>query len=233
MVFPGLQTLVSTVQNIVQAVNALATFLRKALNNVPGQTVLGNPTASDGRLVSVPISELTGPTGPTGPTGATGATGSTGATGLTGATGSTGITGATGATGPTGSTGATGATGHTGASYVVSGSPYELGVSVTGLMNNGEILLQYVFPGAITLPINLTGSQATANNAATASTTVTINKNGSGIGTIDWLAAGTIGTFTFSAGVNFVAGDILQLVAPNPADATLANIGISLAATWT
>lgn len=53
MVFPGLQTLVSTVQNIVQAVNALATFLRKALNNVPPGTILGNPGAADGQLVSM------------------------------------------------------------------------------------------------------------------------------------------------------------------------------------
>lgn len=100
-------------------------------------------------------------------------------------------------------------------------------------MNNGEILYEFVSPDAIALPINLTGSQAKANTAATASTTVTINKNGSSIGTIVWATSGTTGAFTFSAGVNLVAGDVLQLVAPNPADATLANIGVSLAATWT
>lgn len=53
MVFPGLQTLVSTVQNIVQAVSALATFLRQALNNVPPRTVMGNPGTTDGQLFAM------------------------------------------------------------------------------------------------------------------------------------------------------------------------------------
>lgn len=106
-------------------------------------------------------------------------------------------------------------------------------MSITGLMNNGEILFEFVSTDAITLPINLTGSYAKANTAATASTTVTINKNGGSIGTIDWSVAGTVGTFTFSAGVNLIAGDVLQLVAPNPADVTLANVGVNFAATWT
>ena len=100
-------------------------------------------------------------------------------------------------------------------------------------MQSGEVILQYVVPVGVTLPINLTGSYATANNAATASTTVTINKNGSSIGTIVWSPSGTSGAFTFLSAVAFVAGDILQLVAPTPSDATLANIGISIDATWT
>lgn len=106
---------------------------------------------------------------------------------------------------------------------------YNIAVSITGVMVNSEVLLQYVFPQAVKLPASLTGSQAKAGTAATASTVVTINKNGSSIGTITWAISGTVATFSFSSAISFAAGDILSLVAPVSADATLANVGITLA----
>ena len=87
----------------------------------------------------------------------------------------------------------------------------------------------YVFPYAVTFPSGLASSYAKANAAATGSTTVEINKNGTSIGSIAWSASGTAGTFAFSTTTAFAAGDILQLVAPGTADATLANIGVTLA----
>jgi hypothetical protein len=44
------QTLVATIQNIVTAVNGLTQALRKTLNNVPPDTLLGNTSASDSTL---------------------------------------------------------------------------------------------------------------------------------------------------------------------------------------
>jgi hypothetical protein len=37
-------------------------------------------------------------------------------------------------------------------------------------------------------------------------------------------------TFTAATATDFAAGDILTILAPNPADSTLADIGFSLAA---
>jgi len=108
-------------------------------------------------------------------------------------------------------------------------TPYNLSASITGLMIGGEILLQYVFPEAVTFKSGLTGSYAKSNTAATASTTVLIQKNGAAIGSMAWAGSGTSATFTFSSDVAFAAGDILQLVAPGTADGTLADIGITLA----
>jgi hypothetical protein len=108
-------------------------------------------------------------------------------------------------------------------------TPYNLGVSITGVMTASEILLQYVFPYAVTFPSGLANSYAKANSAAAGTPSITINKNGSSVGSIAWSASGTAGTFTFSTTTAFAAGDILQLVAPGIADGTLANIGVTLA----
>lgn len=107
--------------------------------------------------------------------------------------------------------------------------PYNVSVSITGLMNASEVLMIYAFPAAAEIPSGATNSQAVAVTAATASTTVTILKNGSSIGSIAWAASGTVGTFTFTSAVTFAAGDTVQLVAPGSPDATLANVGITLA----
>jgi hypothetical protein len=89
-------------------------------------------------------------------------------------------------------------------------------------------VLSAVVAQAMQLPQNLTGSFATAGTAATASTTFNINKNGSNIGTINFGAGATTGTFTFSAAVSFAAGDLLQIVAPGTPDATLADVNFTI-----
>jgi hypothetical protein len=76
------------------------------------------------------------------------------------------------------------------------------------------------------------GSVASAN-AATASTTWNVNKNGSSIGTIIWAGSGTTPTFTTTGGaaVTFSSGDIMTITGPATADATLTNWGVTLVAT--
>jgi hypothetical protein len=82
------------------------------------------------------------------------------------------------------------------------------------------------------LPTSCTASQAVAVTAATGSTTFTINKIHSGssssAGTAVWSSSGTVGAFTCSGAITFLAGDIVQIVAPASPDATLAGIGITL-----
>lgn len=61
--------------------------------------------------------------------------------------------------------------------------------------------------------------------AATGSTTVTIKKNGSSIGTVVWSAAGTTGTVDITT-ATVADGDHITFHAPATADATLADITI-------
>lgn len=109
--------------------------------------------------------------------------------------------------------------------------PNDLHVFVPGTMSNAQLLFRLKTTRAFTLPINLTGSFVTANTAATASTTLTLKKNGSSIGTAVFAISGTTATLTFSAAVSFASGDVLTIEGPATADATLADTSIDLLGT--
>ena len=86
---------------------------------------------------------------------------------------------------------------------------------------------------AVNFAANFSGSYAKAGTAATGSTAFDVQKNGSSIGTITFASSGTSATFTTSGGAaqSLAAGDILSIIAPGTADATLADIGFVLAGT--
>jgi hypothetical protein len=106
--------------------------------------------------------------------------------------------------------------------------PGDLSVFVPGTMVDAQLIYRRKVPRAFTLPINLTGSFVTATVAATASTTVTLKKNGSSIGTAVWAISGTTATLTFAAAVSFAAGDVFTIEGPATADVTLANVSFDL-----
>jgi hypothetical protein len=106
--------------------------------------------------------------------------------------------------------------------------PHDIHVYQPGEPADGAIVCRFQATRAFALPASLTGSVFTAVTAATASTTFTLKKNGSSIGSVAWSAAGTVGTPTFASDVSFAAGDILLLEAPAPADATLADISFDI-----
>ncbi len=112
----------------------------------------------------------------------------------------------------------------------MAGAPFDIGLYIEGVMTNGENVLRYVFNRAMTLPVSLTGSHASANTASTGTVSFTLKNNGSSIGTITFTGSAT-GTFTFASPVTFAAGDILTIIAPATADATLADVNINLAGT--
>jgi hypothetical protein len=82
---------------------------------------------------------------------------------------------------------------------------------------------------------NFAGSYGTTKTTATSSATFIVNKNGSQIGTIVFAGGASTPTFTTTAGAaeSFAAGDILTIVGPATADATLANWGVTLVGTRT
>jgi hypothetical protein len=113
----------------------------------------------------------------------------------------------------------------------VSGSAQDIPAFFRGVPGSSALVLRFVATRALTIPADAVGSQASAGTAATASATFTVSKNGSAVGSIAWSASGTVGAFTMASAVALAAGDVLTITAPASADATLADIAITLAAT--
>lgn len=107
--------------------------------------------------------------------------------------------------------------------------PYDVGTFCVGAPANGELLLRFNYVRAVTLPASLTGSRVTAGVAATATTDFDVKINGASIGTIRFAASGTVATFVGFSATSIAVNDVLEIVAPATADATLANISFTLA----
>jgi hypothetical protein len=116
-------------------------------------------------------------------------------------------------------------------SAVASGQPYDVGGSYSGVPTASFVLIRYPFPRSVSFPVGLTNSRGVAGIAATAQTDFDLKKNGSSVGTMRFAAAATTASFIMASATTFAAGDVLTVVAPGTADATLANIGFSLAGT--
>jgi hypothetical protein len=102
-----------------------------------------------------------------------------------------------------------------------------------GTMTNSEVLLVYTPAATLTLPAGLTNSVAALKTATTNALTLTILKNGSSIGTINFTAGSTSGTFTFTNAVTLTAAtDTLEIDGPATADTTAANLHVSFYATY-
>jgi hypothetical protein len=80
------------------------------------------------------------------------------------------------------------------------------------------------------LVASLTGSSTYSGTNATSSSTFTLKKNGSSIGTLVFSSGGSTASITFASQTDFAAGDRLTFEAPASQDATLANVAITLKA---
>lgn len=105
--------------------------------------------------------------------------------------------------------------------------PFDLATYCIGTPIANQVLLRFVAVREFTLPSGLSGSEFDAGVAATASTTVTLQKNGGSIGTLVWAISGTTPTVTFSSDETFSPGDVFEIVAPATPDATLSQIALS------
>ena len=94
-------------------------------------------------------------------------------------------------------------------------------------------MMVHVFPVAVDVPSGMTGSQGTAETAATAQTDFDVQKNGVSAGTMRFAAAATTATFIMATATSFSPGDKLQLIAPATPDSTLADIAWSFKGTKT
>lgn len=104
---------------------------------------------------------------------------------------------------------------------------HDLATFYPGTLAASAVLLRHVAVRAWSLPTNASGSALSAGTAATGSTTLTLKKNGSSIGTAVVSASGTTAAFTVTA-TSFAALDVLTVEGPGTADATLGNVAVSL-----
>lgn len=113
--------------------------------------------------------------------------------------------------------------------YVGVGLPVAVGVFVPGVGANAQVCAYLALTVGVKFPAGAAGSYANAKTAATASTVYTFSKNGSAFATATFAISGVIATWTQASDATFAAGDILELDGPATADASLANIGFTLA----
>ena len=96
----------------------------------------------------------------------------------------------------------------------------------------GEVMWSGIFDVPVSFPANMASPNATsraiAGAAATAEAVLSLRKNEVEFATLTFAASGTVGTFA-GAATDFSAGDRLSIVAPDPRDASLAQIAITLA----
>lgn len=111
--------------------------------------------------------------------------------------------------------------------------PFDVHAFYPGVPSASAIVLRVPVARAVGFVADLVGSYGKASAAATGSTAFDITKNGTTIGTATFAAAATTATFTTASGAaqTLAAGDVLAIVAPGTADATLADVGFVLAGT--
>mgnify|MGYP001371987779 CR=1 FL=1 len=115
-----------------------------------------------------------------------------------------------------------------GTAWVPAARGLDVGVFIPEKPAAAALLFKLVVVRAFILPAGLTGSRGHAGTFATATADFELRRNGSAIGTASFAAGSATATFTMASAVSFAEGDRLELIAPAPQDATLADLTILL-----
>lgn len=113
---------------------------------------------------------------------------------------------------------------------VATGITYRVGFFVLSALAASEVAAMHVFTDAVTFPANFAGSRASVGVNPAATFVLSVQKNGTEVGTISVSTAGVV-TFATSgaAAVAFAAGDVLRVVGPATVG-TAANFAVTLLA---
>lgn len=109
-------------------------------------------------------------------------------------------------------------------------TPFDVCQFINGKPFASESVVKIIAPRAISIPANMTGSYFRSGATATASTVLTVYKNGVSAGTVTFAAGSSTGTASTTA-ISLVAGDLLTLVAPASIDATFADFVCTITGT--
>ena len=117
-------------------------------------------------------------------------------------------------------------------SSVTSSYPYDVVFSYIGQPAVGATVFLLIFDRTVTFSGNLSGSYGKCGANPASAAAFSILKNGASAGSIS-IATG--GAFTFSTtggtSLSFSAGDVMKITAPNPQDASLADVSVIFAGT--
>lgn len=106
--------------------------------------------------------------------------------------------------------------------------PYELLQFFPGVPVSGATLSQIAMTRPVRWDMGMPGFQGYSQVNASAPATLTINRNGSSVGTVNFATSTAVATITLANAVLWLPGDILTIVNQGSADATLANMSVSL-----
>jgi hypothetical protein len=117
-------------------------------------------------------------------------------------------------------------------SAVATTNPYDMPIGYIGAMPaNNALMARVMFARQVQFPNNFTGSVASAATAATGTVVLSVRKNGTEVAQVTFSAGQATGAVT-GASVTFNAGDVLTLYTTQTiADATLANMSVTLTGT--
>ena len=106
-------------------------------------------------------------------------------------------------------------------------APFDVPIFAPGIGSNNQKLLRVKLTRAVTFPASAPNSYAVASAASTGSPIFTFSKNGTPFATVTYAVSAT-GAFTQASDAVFAAGDLLEVDGPATADATLADVGMTL-----
>jgi hypothetical protein len=111
-------------------------------------------------------------------------------------------------------------------------APYDIVCSLAGKPGAAAVVLIFVAVRAVALPANLTASKGSVGTNPTATAAYDVKNNGTTIATVSISTSGVF-TFTTASGTAkaLAAGDRLTIIAPSSQDATLSDVGFTLAGT--
>jgi hypothetical protein len=105
---------------------------------------------------------------------------------------------------------------------------YDIQGGAAGVPTASQLILSHVAVRTITWNANFASSRGYASAAATDQATFTIAVNGTGIGTMTFAAGAQTASFTLTGSTVIAPGQVLDVIAPATADATLANVTLTL-----
>lgn len=112
--------------------------------------------------------------------------------------------------------------------FVSAGSRYDFLIWDTGRPSTAELLINAILTVTVAFPAGLSESRAKSVVAATASAQFLLKKNGAQFGTVTFAPSSTVGVVTSPTDTTFVAGDVLSVIAPDPRDATLEGVSMTI-----